>query len=275
MVQRIAGKDSASSASDAQGPKRQEERAPADRAAKFRDMLGPGAQREAAGQERAKNAGRAGAEGAPGAAGATAGTKPNGAGQADPGGAGATGRSGPGTPAEVAAAARDLQAALDEIGVKATQVRGGGGKAGGEDAGGEAAALGAQLASAMGAPSWGRPEGPTRVEAAGRMMPAEMEGMEKMHRLLIGQGPQGAEARLSITDGPLAGAQIHLKTGPGGVQAAVSTSTESSRQTLVSAMEEVARRMKDKGHRLSVQQAPPPTRPEHSGWPPDQGGQTP
>jgi hypothetical protein len=93
-----------------------------------------------------------------------------------------------------------------------------------------------------------------------------------MHRLLIGHGPTGAEARLAITDGPLAGAAIHLRTGPAGLEAAVSTSSNSSRQTLLSAMDEVARRMRDKGHRLKVKMAPAPTRPEHSGWSSDEPG---
>jgi hypothetical protein len=241
MVQRI-GKDSAASGeASVQNSKRQDERSIQERAAKFRAMLGQNAQRDAEAAENAKRT----------------------AGGAD--GAGGPGRSGPGTQAEVAAAAKEMQAALEEMGVKATQARGG--KSPGEEAGGDGS-FGAQLLGAGPAGTWGRPEGPSRVESATRLLPTELEGMEKMHRLLIGQGPAGAEARLSITDGPLAGSEIHLRTGPGGVQAAVSTSTSSARQTLASAMEEVATRLRDKGHRLNVKMAPPPTRPEHSSWPP-------
>jgi hypothetical protein len=245
MVQRIAGKDGPPSSSDAvQGSKRQDEKSAQERAAKFRSMLGPGGQREAEAAEAARKA----------------------AGQAE-GMAG--GKTGPGSAAELAAAAKEMQAALEEMGMKASQAKAG--KPSGEEGGGDAA-LNAQLANAASAsPAWARPEGPARVEAASRVLPTELEGMEKMHRLLIGQGPAGAEARLAITDGPLAGAQIHLRTGPGGIQAAVSSSTESSRQTLVTAMDEVARRMKEKGHRLTVRLAPPPTRPEHSNWPNQRG----
>jgi hypothetical protein len=257
MVQRIEGKDSTSSASSTQGPQRQDERAAADRAAKFRDMLAAQKQKDAEGADAAKAArtakpgGQGEAEGVGGRQGAGVATDPA-----------APGRSGPGSPAELAAAAKELQTALEEIGVKSTRS----GKSGGDDAS-SGDPLGAQLASVANlAPAWARPEGPARVEAPGRLMPAELEGMEKMHRLLIGQGPAGAEARLSITDGPLAGAQIHLRTGPGGIQAAVSTTNESSRQTLSTAMDEVARRMRDKGHRLNVRKAPPPTRPEHTDW---------
>jgi hypothetical protein len=242
MVQRIAGKDGPPSSDAVQGSKRQDDKASQERAAKFRSMLGPGGQREAEAAEAARKA----------------------AGQAE-GMAG--GKTGPGSAAELAAAAKEMQAALEQMGMKASQ--GKAGKTAGEEAGGDAA-LNAQLAASA-SPAWARPEGPSRVEATSRVLPTELEGLEKMHRLLIGQGPAGAEARLSITDGPLAGAQIHLRTGPGGIQAAVSTSTESSRQTLVTAMDEVARRMKDKGHRLTVRLAPPPTRPEHSNWPNPRG----
>ena len=72
------------------------------------------------------------------------------------------------------------------------------------------------------------------------------------HKLLMGQGPAGAEARLSITQGPLAGLQIHLSHGPAGLQAAVLTQGASSRQTLVSAMDQVAQRLRQKGHNLDL-----------------------
>jgi hypothetical protein len=98
---------------------------------------------------------------------------------------------------------------------------------------------------------WARPEGPARPEAP-RQLPSPPPGAEAYHRLLMGQGPAGAEARLSITQGPLAGLQIQLTHGPGGVQAAVLTQGASSRQTLVSAMEQVAQRLRQKGHNLDL-----------------------
>jgi hypothetical protein len=98
---------------------------------------------------------------------------------------------------------------------------------------------------------WARPEGPARPEAP-RQLPSPPPGTEAYHRLLMGQGPAGAEARLSITQGPLAGLQIHLTHGSGGVQAAVLTQGASSRQTLVSAMDQVAQRLRQKGHNLDL-----------------------
>ena len=99
---------------------------------------------------------------------------------------------------------------------------------------------------------WARPEGPSQVPHAPRELPAPPPGAEAYHRLLMGQGPLGAEARLAITQGPLAGLQIHLSQGPQGLKAAVLTQGASSRQTLTSAMDEVARRLRDKGHHLEV-----------------------
>jgi hypothetical protein len=98
---------------------------------------------------------------------------------------------------------------------------------------------------------WARPEGPARPEAP-RQLPSPPPGAEAYHRLLMGQGPAGAEARLSITQGPLAGLQIHLTHGPGGVQAAVLTQGAFSRQTLVSAMDQVTQRLRQKGHNLDI-----------------------
>ena len=81
-----------------------------------------------------------------------------------------------------------MMAALDEMGIKARSGRDG--KSGDEPGGDPASA--AQIAGAAAtAPSWSRPEGPARVEAASRALPTELEGLEKMHRLLIGQkGPR-------------------------------------------------------------------------------------
>jgi hypothetical protein len=116
---------------------------------------------------------------------------------------------------------------------------------------GEAALIAEQLAAVN--VQWVRPEGPTRVEAARRReLAGPVDGANPMHRLLIGQGPGGAEARLSITVGPLAGAEIHLTHGPDGVHAVVLTQGASSRQTLASAMDEVAKRLKEKGHKIDI-----------------------
>jgi hypothetical protein len=112
-----------------------------------------------------------------------------------------------------------------------------------------ALSVAAQLSPAQG---WSRPEGPTRPDRPARELPQPLPGVDPIHQLLIGKGPNGAEARMRISVGPLAGTEIHLREGPGGIQASILTQNASSRQTLSSAMEAVAQRLKDKGHRLEV-----------------------
>jgi hypothetical protein len=115
----------------------------------------------------------------------------------------------------------------------------------------EAALIAEQLAAVN--VQWSRPEGPARVEAARRReLAGPVDGASPMHKLLIGQGPNGAEARLSITVGPLAGAEIHLRHGPDGLHAVVLTQGASTRQTLASALDEVAKRLRDKGHKIDI-----------------------
>lgn len=84
---------------------------------------------------------------------------------------------------------------------------------------------------------------PVRADLAAPLAP--VAGLE---RLLIGQGPEGAEARLTIGGhGPFAGAEIRLRHGPAGLAACVLTEPEGSRQTLCMALEEVARRLERRG----------------------------
>ncbi len=60
-------------------------------------------------------------------------------------------------------------------------------------------------------------------------------------RVLIGSGPQGAEARIRISAGALAGTEIHLSSAAAGraVEARLLTHTASSRQTLSVVMDEL------------------------------------
>lgn len=104
-------------------------------------------------------------------------------------------------------------------------------------------------------PPWLRPEGPTpRAPSSGpRPVPVDTP----LERVLIGTGPGGAEARLTIGHGPLAGSQVHLRHGPAGIEATVLTQTESSRQTLSVAMVEVARRLERRGYVLRTAEEAP------------------
>jgi hypothetical protein len=123
----------------------------------------------------------------------------------------------------------------------------GGAMAGGAGAAGAAAAAGAALAGAP--PAWQRAEGAPLAAAAPRAVEvAPMPATAPLDRLLMGFGPQGVEVRLHIGQGMLAGSEIHLRQGAGGIDALVLTRVESSRQTLAVAMDEVARRLHRKGY---------------------------
>jgi hypothetical protein len=126
----------------------------------------------------------------------------------------------------------------------------------GQTAGEEAMAEVAAAVSAAAAPvhgqSWARPEGPQQARPSARELPQPLPGVDPVHQLYIGRGPAGAEARMMITVGPLAGTEIQLREGPGGVQASIITQNASARQTLTAAMSAVAERLKAKGQKLDV-----------------------
>jgi hypothetical protein len=73
-------------------------------------------------------------------------------------------------------------------------------------------------------------------------------------RVLIGAGPDGAEARIRIGSGALAGAEIQLSSGSAGhvVEARLLTDAASSRQTLSLVMDEIKVRLRDRGIVLST-----------------------
>lgn len=104
---------------------------------------------------------------------------------------------------------------------------------------------------------WARAEGAPRAPSAPAIRGTSDRTIEAptlpggpRDRLLLGVGAHRAEARLFFGQGPLAGAEIYLQHGPGGVHAVVLTRLESSRKTLSVAMHEVARRLARKGHRF-------------------------
>lgn len=119
----------------------------------------------------------------------------------------------------------------------------------------------AALERALQAADLRRLEGPSRVEKPSRDLPGPPVGVDQVHRLLMGQGPNGAEARLVIDAGPFAGTEIHFKHGPGGVQAVIQAQNVSTQQTLSGALDEVAKRLRDKGHNLDVKFQNGPRRP--------------
>jgi len=107
-------------------------------------------------------------------------------------------------------------------------------------------------ASALG--SWlvepSRPATPPCAGAAG----AGTNVPRAVDRILIGGGGEGAEARIRIASGALAGSEIRLlaAAGRGSIDVELLTSAAGSRQTLVAAMDEIRRRLRGKGITLSA-----------------------
>jgi hypothetical protein len=103
-------------------------------------------------------------------------------------------------------------------------------------------------ASAAAMAGWFRPESggaapprATGVAAASAPRPVD--------RILVGAGPDGAQARIRIGAGALAGTEIQLSTGAAGhaVEAQLLTHAASSRQTLSLVMDEIRLRLRDRG----------------------------
>jgi hypothetical protein len=86
-------------------------------------------------------------------------------------------------------------------------------------------------------------------------------------RVLIGAGPDGAEARIRIGAGALAGTEIQLSGGAGGhvVEARLLTHAGSSRQTLSVVMDEIRSRLRDRGIVLSVREPVARAQPREAG----------
>jgi hypothetical protein len=99
---------------------------------------------------------------------------------------------------------------------------------------------------------WFRAEAPP--VAAGRVCGAPP--VRQVERVLIGACGDGAEARIRIGGGVLAGTEIRLHTAPGGsvVEAQLLTRVDGSRQTLSVVMDAIAVRLRGKGIALQVRQ---------------------
>src|SRR5262245_6577151 len=80
-----------------------------------------------------------------------------------------------------------------------------------------------------------------------------------VERVLVGAGPEGAQARIRIGAGALAGTEIQLSSVASGraVEARLLTHTASSRQTLSVVMDEIRSRLRDRGIVLSTTGAGP------------------
>ena len=115
--------------------------------------------------------------------------------------------------------------------------------AGGMNDGASAAALAGWFRSESGA-------APAVAKAAGV---AGVAASRAVDRVLIGSGPDGAEARIRIGAGALAGTEIHLSSAAGQtVEARLLTHAASSRQTLSVVMDEIRSRLRDRGIVLAM-----------------------
>ena len=78
-----------------------------------------------------------------------------------------------------------------------------------------------------------------------------------VERVLIGSGPDGAEARIRLGAGALAGTELQLSSASGrAVEAQLLTHAASSRQTLSVVMDEIRLRLRDRGIVLSTRAVP-------------------
>jgi hypothetical protein len=106
-----------------------------------------------------------------------------------------------------------------------------------------------EAASAAAMAAWFRPESaPTAKGVAAVAAPRAVD------RVLIGSGPGGAQARIRIGAGTLAGTEIQLSAAASGhaVEARLLTHGASSRQTLSVVMDEIRSRLRDRGIVLST-----------------------
>jgi hypothetical protein len=121
--------------------------------------------------------------------------------------------------------------------------------------GGDGAPQGTSAAAMTG---WFRAEpGPMSTKAVAAnttMRPEPVAGGAAVDRVLIGSGPDGAQARIRIGAGALAGTEIHLSGGAGGraVEARLLTHEAASRQTLSVVMDEIRSRLRGRGIALSI-----------------------
>jgi hypothetical protein len=115
---------------------------------------------------------------------------------------------------------------------------------------------GAGAASAAAMAGWFRPE--SAPAPAGKTMavsePSAAVAARAVDRILVGAGPDGAEARIRIGSGALAGTEIQLSSGATGhvVEARLLTHAATSRQTLSLVMDEIRLRLRDRGIVLST-----------------------
>jgi hypothetical protein len=111
---------------------------------------------------------------------------------------------------------------------------------------------GQDTAAAAAMAGWFRSE--PSVEAGRTAAVTSVAPPRTVERVLVGAGPEGAQARIRIGAGALAGTEIQLSSAASGraVEARLLTHTASSRQTLSVVMDEIRSRLRDRGIVLST-----------------------
>lgn len=125
---------------------------------------------------------------------------------------------------------------------------------------------GQDAASAAAMAGWFRPEPMAATRGASApARTAAVAAARAVDRVLIGAGPEGAQARIRIGSGALGGTELQLSSTASGhtVEARLLTHTASSRQTLSVVLDEIRARLRDKGIVLST--AAPAARPPAHG----------
>ena len=103
-------------------------------------------------------------------------------------------------------------------------------------------------ASAAAFAGWFRSESAAAPAVAKAAGVAGVAASNAVDRVLVGSGPDGAQARIRIGAGALAGTEIHLSSASGQtVEARLLTHAASSRQTLSVVMDEIRSRLRDRG----------------------------
>jgi hypothetical protein len=111
---------------------------------------------------------------------------------------------------------------------------------------------------------WFRPESASVPASVKATSGARVAATPAVDRVLLGAGPEGAQARVRIGSGALAGTEIQLSSTSGrAVEAQLLTHTATSRQTLSVVMDEIRSRLRDKGITLSTRA--PAARPSFAG----------
>jgi hypothetical protein len=109
------------------------------------------------------------------------------------------------------------------------------------------------LASAAALAGWFRSE--VVAKAGPAVPPTRLSGVSAagtVDRILLGSGPDGAQARIRIGGGALAGTEIRLCSLGRLVEAQLLTHAATSRQTLSVVLDEIRGRLRDRGIVLSA-----------------------